>query len=139
MKALTLTQPWATLVALGEKAIETRSWYTPFRGEIAIHAAMGFPGWAKRLCFEEPFSIVLSKHGLSPDNLPLGRILCTVSLEDCIETRSLNPDYPSEQERAFGDFSYGRFAWLLAGPLQTFDPAPYVKGHLGLWNWEERA
>ena len=38
MKVLTLFQPWATLVILGEKKIETRSWKTNYRGEIAIHA-----------------------------------------------------------------------------------------------------
>lgn len=38
MKVITLIQPWATLVALGEKKIETRSWSTNFRGRIAIHA-----------------------------------------------------------------------------------------------------
>lgn len=43
MKALTLTQPWASLVALGEKRIETRSWGTSYRGELAIHAAASIP------------------------------------------------------------------------------------------------
>ena len=38
MKALTLYQPWATLVAIGAKKIETRSWSTPYRGPLAIHA-----------------------------------------------------------------------------------------------------
>jgi hypothetical protein len=43
MKALTLTQPWATLVAIGAKTIETRSWPTSYRGPLAIHAAKGYP------------------------------------------------------------------------------------------------
>lgn len=38
MKALTLIQPWATLIMLGEKQIETRSWNTKYRGKLAIHA-----------------------------------------------------------------------------------------------------
>ncbi len=38
MKALTLTQPWASLMALGVKRIETRSWYTSYRGEVVIHS-----------------------------------------------------------------------------------------------------
>lgn len=44
MKALTLHQPHATLVALGVKAIETRSWSTPYRGPLAIHAGLRPPG-----------------------------------------------------------------------------------------------
>lgn len=38
MKALTLHQPWATLVAVGAKQVETRGWATRYRGPIAIHA-----------------------------------------------------------------------------------------------------
>lgn len=38
-KMLTLWQPWASLIAVGEKWIETRSWSTPYRGALAIHAA----------------------------------------------------------------------------------------------------
>lgn len=38
MKAITIRQPWASLIALGEKKIETRSWQTKYRGPILIHA-----------------------------------------------------------------------------------------------------
>ena len=41
MKALPVTQPYATLVALGAKHIETRSWSTRYRGPLAIHAGKG--------------------------------------------------------------------------------------------------
>src|SRR6202030_2406661 len=50
MKALTLTQPWATLVAIGAKRIETRSWPTLYRGPLAIYAAKRFPKWAQDTC-----------------------------------------------------------------------------------------
>ncbi|UWG96803.1 ASCH domain-containing protein [Dehalobacter sp. DCM] len=39
MKAITLWQPWASLLACGAKKYETRSWDTSYRGPIAIHAA----------------------------------------------------------------------------------------------------
>jgi hypothetical protein len=39
MKAITLWQPWATLLAVGCKHMETRSWPTKYRGEILIHAS----------------------------------------------------------------------------------------------------
>lgn len=39
MKALTLCQPWASLIAWGEKQYETRSWSTDYRGLLAIHAS----------------------------------------------------------------------------------------------------
>ena len=39
MKAITIWQPWASLLACGGKRFETRSWATSYRGPIAIHAA----------------------------------------------------------------------------------------------------
>jgi hypothetical protein len=36
MKALSVKQPWADLIASGQKTIETRNWYTPYRGNILI-------------------------------------------------------------------------------------------------------
>ncbi len=39
MKAISILQPWASLVALGHKKIETRSWNTKYRGELLIHAS----------------------------------------------------------------------------------------------------
>ena len=39
MKALTLYDPWATLVVLGEKQFETRRWLTNYRGRLAIHTS----------------------------------------------------------------------------------------------------
>lgn len=43
MKALTIWQPWASLIACGAKQYETRSWPTKYRGPIAIHAAIKDP------------------------------------------------------------------------------------------------
>jgi hypothetical protein len=39
MKAITIWQPWASLLACGAKKYETRSWKTDYRGPIAIHVA----------------------------------------------------------------------------------------------------
>lgn len=38
MRAITVCQPYAHLIAIGEKPIENRTWSTPFTGELAIHA-----------------------------------------------------------------------------------------------------
>lgn len=134
-----MTQPWASLVALGEKRIETRSWRTKYRGILAIHAAMGFPGWARLECFKPPFSTILASHDLSPDNVPRGRVICLTSLEDCVPTEEAREAwcYYSEMahEERFGDYSDGRFAWILGTIRAVFEPGLYAKGHLGLWNW----
>lgn len=36
MKVLSVKQPWANLIASGRKTIETRRWYTDYRGELLI-------------------------------------------------------------------------------------------------------
>ncbi len=59
MKALSLTQPWATLVAIGAKRIETRGWWTAYRGELLIHATKTMPRDCRELCDDEPFKSAL--------------------------------------------------------------------------------
>lgn len=43
MKFLTIRQPWASLIAVGAKTIETRGWSTTYRGPLAIHAGKAKP------------------------------------------------------------------------------------------------
>lgn len=57
IKALTLYQPWATLIAIGAKKIETRSWDTKYRGPLAIHASKNEK--FMKLSFLDPFFKVL--------------------------------------------------------------------------------
>ncbi len=126
MKALTLTQPWATLVALGYKRVETRSWKTQYRGPLAIHAAKGYPASARR--FAEHFG------GLA--RTPRGAIVCTIDLVDCQLTEEAALRI-SDLELHLGDYTPGRWAWLFdSASLRLLpDPIP-AKGALGLWEWE---
>jgi hypothetical protein len=138
MKALTLTQPWATLVAIGAKRIETRSWKTSYRGELAIHAAKAFPKYARDftlqpVCYEQMRrSARLESRQKGWPAYPLGYVLATCRLQLCISTDALR--YVSELEHAFGDFSPGRFAWFLTDIKLLPKPIP-AKGSLGLWEW----
>lgn len=142
MKAITLTQPWASLVAMGVKKIETRSWRTNYRGPLAIHAAKGFPDWAKALCIQEPFLTHLEKieavhKGSFSINLPLGAVVATCQLTDCVLiTNHFVFAENEEHERYFGDYAPGRFAWLLSNIKPLEKPLMY-RGALGLWEiWE---
>lgn len=135
MKALTLTQPWATLVAIGAKKIETRSWFASYRGPLAIHAAKGFPRDCKELCDESPFREVLAAAGLCLADLPIGVVLCTTTLEKCVHTEVLAIKL-GEHERAFGDYAAGRYGFVLGPVLAFAEPIP-ARGMLGFWEWEE--
>ena len=137
-----MTQPWAMLVALGENTIETRSWSTRYRGALAIHSAKSFPGPARALCDEEPYRSVLARGGYgSADDLPRGAVIALARLDDVIaftrtslrETRAssargLLPQYEAD----FGDFSPGRFGFLLSH-VQRLPIPVAAKGMLGLW------
>ena len=49
MKAITIRQPWASLLVSGKKLYETRGWATSYTGPIAIHAAK----WPVRRTIDE--------------------------------------------------------------------------------------
>lgn len=141
MRCLSLTQPWATLIAIGAKKCETRSWATAYRGPIAIHAAKGLgPGGMRAFrerCCSTPFKDALlpavDLDNEAADCLPRGAIVAMCELIGCEPAAHYAHFHGiSEQERAFGNFADGRYAWLLGNirPLATSIPA---RGALGLW------
>lgn len=152
MKVLSIQQPFASLIMLGHKKIETRSFATKIRGEILIHASLG--KLYKKIPATDPFW--QHYHHLFAENkieaiekLPAGAIIGKVEL---VTTSILCPPYKdnishygiyynehgasfTEQELAFGDYTPGRFGWLLANPI-IFDKPISAKGQLGFWNYE---
>ena len=130
MKALTIWQPWASLIAAGVKVNETRSWTPPYAliGEtIAIHAA------ARPVLRPSEYSpvlltIVLDTFGVGPWLLPRGAVIATARLTLVVRTEEIrNPD-------ALGDYSPGRFAWLLE-EIVPIDPVP-ARGYQRFWEWD---
>ena len=140
MKALTIHQPFATLIALGEKRFETRGWATKYRGPIAIHAAKKVD---KEVCLEEPFHSVLAEHGYTADNLPTGAVVAIANLTGCYPVLATKQkaaliglgEYVEENELAFGRYEEGRYAWEMS-EIKQIDPVR-AKGQQGLWNWME--
>ena len=135
--ALSLWQPWATLIAIKAKRFETRSWQTAYRGPLVIHAAKT---WNRKLSFlirhQEPFSSVLKAAGypvVTSYPLPLGAALCVADLVECWPTEHVLR-HMSDQERAFGDFTPGRFAWELRN-VRPFPKPIRWGGAQGLWRW----
>lgn len=149
MKAITIKQPWATLIAVGEKKFETRSWPTRYRGQLAIHAGKKAD---KTACMSEEISSVLAKHGYgSPEDLPTGAVIAVGELTACYQIQSFSEGeqdvilahndefvHLSAERDAFeirlGDFSEGRYAWEILGLNKLSLPTP-CKGKLGLWSW----
>ncbi|MEK4003035.1 ASCH domain-containing protein [Paenibacillus sp. FSL H3-0333] len=133
MKCLTIRQPWATLIALGEKQIETRTWRTAHRGELAIHAGMQVN---KAICRMEPYQSLLARYGYTADNLPTGKIIAVSRIADCCEVTPelAQQGWPGGNEYVFGNYAEGRYAWMLEEVVPLVHPIP-AKGRLGFWEY----
>lgn len=135
MMALSLWQPWATLVAIGAKRVETRDWSTDFRGKLAVHATKTEAAYARALVYESPFAEALAETfgvSIDADELPRGAIVAVATLDrvrpiTAAGARLLERENPTEF--AFGNYSLEdgqRYAWVFsdATPL----PAPVECG-----------
>ena len=135
-RALSLTQPWATLMALDAKRVETRSWKTNFRGWVAIHASKAFPMECRALCYRMPFARVLAEYN-KPDDLPTGQLLAVTEIVDCQPTEEHGKYCMLHDERDLGDYSDGRFFILTRGVRRLKQPIQ-IKGALGIWRLPQR-
>ena len=107
MKSLSVRQPWASLIASGQKTLEIRSRRTHLRGPLLICAAKG---GATAL----------------PPSLPRGVALCIVDILDC------RPMTPADEAAAGVAFRPGHWAWVIAHP-RPVAPIP-VRGNCGIFN-----
>lgn len=138
MKAISLWQPWASLIAVGAKPYETRSWAPPkalIGQRIAIHAAKkdvdqalaGVDVWTSRAMFDAlkaggertPFRL-----------LPRGVIVCTAVLASAHQVFQMKPP------DVFGDYSAGRWVWHLI-LIERLDPPVPAVGRQGFFEAPE--
>ena len=129
MRALSLYQPWASLIVYGHKRIETRSWSTTYRGTLLIHAS-------KNKRWMPDFPRLLHDAGI-PDAMtdlptPCGAVLGSVEVVDCLKSEEFSESDVGTQERLLGDYRPGRYGWVLRQPV-VFTTPVYCAGHLGLW------
>jgi hypothetical protein len=153
MKALSLWQPWASLIAVGAKRIETRGWATKYRGPIAIHAALR-PLWfddlaegvRRELTLERFGAPVAGLPGARAVDFPFGAVVAVGTLANVwpitvsragdvrLEMRGgalLNVPAP---EIPLGQYENGRYGWTLTDVRAL--PAPiHARGRQGLWDW----
>lgn len=135
MKAISLLQPWATLVVKGIKIIETRNWATPYRGPILIHASLGRAG--SIFAGEVPFN----KYIHDFYKLPFGSLIGFVNLADVIPAEALlmtddHIDRFTLEQKAFGDYGEGRYAWILEDAVAFNAPIP-ARGTLRIWEYPD--
>lgn len=127
MRALTLHQPYASLIAVRMKPWETRGRRTSHRGPIAIHAGLVCrSGFADDLADElrEEFGVDWA------GSLPRGAVVAIGVLTDCVPAERV-----PEEERRWGDFAPGRFAWRIE-EVRALHPVVPARGFQNLWRWQ---
>ncbi len=156
IRGLSLRQPYASLVAIGEKRIETRSFARKYHGPIAIASSAAWKRAARLRATEDPtFFAAWKRHRDLIDDvgqLPLGAIIAVARIVEYIPTEAIiaadNGRPPRRHltlggfrcgvsEIEFGDYQPNRFGWLLADVHRLALPVP-CKGALGLWKIEPR-
>lgn len=153
VKAVSLWEPWASLMALGAKTIETRDRKVHFRGLLLIHAARKWSIEQERFLMtpevQEALRPLIAEHPVHRGHtdqvreyhLGRGRALALVKLHACVSTSGVfSPDLVPElramvdRERTFGDYRPNRWLWVTSD-RQRLKPFQ-VRGHQGFFNVE---
>lgn len=165
MKALTIRQPWASLIAHGVKTIETRSWSTEYRGPLAIHAGKHRPAHDEAVgdwYWDEVHYDGQIVYRYGPQVRPggLGAVVATCTLADVVPMIELADEPPGSGGFVYVDPDfiqvhddtddsapryleaerhlgiYGSGRYAwLLTDITPCDPVP-AKGRLGMWDWE---
>jgi hypothetical protein len=129
MKAISLYEPWATLIALGEKRYETRSWSTTYRGSLLICASK------IRLPTVKIIDLMVRAR-ITVNDLNPGRAVTLVDLIHIYRTDDLHYGQLGENEEFYGNLFPGRFAWQLKN-IRRFVNPPLVRGRQGLFDVDD--
>jgi len=128
MKALTISQPFATLIADGKKWVENRTWVPSYRGQLAIHAG-------KRSDYLDPEEL---------RNYPTGCIVAVAVLAACISIKFMKqmselclvwPAGKTLGEILAHEHTEGPWCWVLTNVRKLEEPI-FCRGAQGLWDWE---
>lgn len=136
MKAISIRQPWASLIIKAGKDIENRSWATRFRGRVLVHASKGMTRdehedaihFAVCAIKADPKNAgaaktrTLRELGFAFEDLQRGGIIGSVEIVDCVAD-STSPWF------------MGEFGFVLRNPIAL----PFVpfKGQLGFFDAPE--
>ena len=158
MKAISIKQPWASLIAHNIKNIENRTWKTNFRGTVYIHAC------AEPKIKAEIYSVLnqeqweevndnVSLNEYNPYNLQFSAVIGEVEIVDCVinhesiwaeKTQNVYKK-PSIKDKNFRGYKEALkmyqenkpiYNWVLANPILYEKPILNVKGKLSFWEYK---
>lgn len=159
MKAITIKQPWASLIVEGTKDVENRSWKCPekYIGQrVLIHAGMTNvrKDWMYKQPIRKYWEDLASLAGISNNEMRdamcktypqiLGAIIGSVQIVDCVinhksiwaeKTIDCNSGCPDIEKCPIGECPHKIYNWVLENPTKFDTPIP-CKGKLRFWEYE---
>lgn len=136
MRVISIRQPWAALLALGIKRFEARTWTTPYRGDVLVHASSHRMTVQETLDLEVSPDLVDALHSVdlatfeAIEAFPTSAIIGKVTITEVLPSTSCD-DFTSLDEATCGAPADGLFLWRVTGP-RAITPIP-CGGKLNLW------
>lgn len=153
MKALTIWQPWASLIMAGAKPYEFRGWQVPgyVRNQrIAIHAGAraikrgeladlicrlnSDDAWSTCLVKDKALPLLERWH-TSPHLLPRASVLGTAIIGEGVRSLDLVGEFGGVVNDSDRD-EHCNYGWPLTS-IEVFEPFRPAKGLQGFWNWSD--
>jgi hypothetical protein len=127
MKALTICQPYAELIARGSKRVENRTWPTRYRGTLLIHAGRS----RDMLVLDQWNAAVDARYSLPLKDLRFGCIVAQARLIDCVryDDAGVWRKFPWLHEHQHAS---GPWCWILED-VQRWDTPIEWRGAQGLF------
>ena len=125
MKCLSLVQPYAQLVVLGEKTIELRKWNTSFRGRFLVHAS------------KKTDMKACGRFGMNVKNLVNGAVIGSANLYG-VKRYASRDEFMADSIRhlaMFEEFGSSKYGFLLDS-AKTLDKPVYIRGSLNFFDVE---
>ncbi len=153
MNALTIWQPWASLIAAGFKPYEFRGWPAPrsaISKRLAIHAGarpvkrdelfdllarLSSPTSAWSTCLKTEAIDFLERVRTGVVQLPLSHVLCTVTLGNPVRSGEILHEFAGRSGIDSGRTEHQNFAWPMLD-IQHLEPPVPARGAQGIWKWE---
>ena len=124
MKALTIKEPWASLIVQGFKKYEFRSWKTNYRGKVLIHAGLSKENIEKY----KDYNLDISS----------GEIIGEAYITECILVdEKLDKSLRKIDVNVYGNNHVGLYAFKLEN-VKKYNKKIKAKGKLGLWNYNDK-
>ena len=138
MKAISIKQPWAYLIASGIKDIENRTWKCPQKyigKRVLIHASKIQYETPMYLLTDEQYDSIKQEKRIEINNsLEYGCIIGSIEIVDCVVNHpSIWAEKTNLPEQLLNECKWN---WVLANPILFDEPILNVKGKLGFWDYE---